>query len=816
MKLVVIVQESSIGGLRVLKNLLFSIKQINSKIELTCYVQPLTINMPSYEYKKETYNFLKNNGIKLKKITNWSSLGHSLNSYDFILFFWPYFVTLPTGIHKDYYFIVQDLTLFYNFGFVGYGYENEETIRQFKTFFTKKGHAICPSQYGREDLKRRFFVENEIEVIHWAAFQNEIPSSSAINESEILKKFNLYNTSYFIYPTNNSTHKNNQLCFGIVNNLNKYKKNIKCVLVGYGTKKISGNIFENSALEFGIQNIVGLGIVTDLELYVLIKNSVCLITTTFAEGACGPATDAWLFGTPTILSNISVLKEYAKFYGMKSFFASPYNSNDYSKTISYIYNSKEKLEKIIEHNKKHIQDYSWRSVAKKYISLFNKKERSPNVFDYKIALCLDYKTPLSIKKEGHGIYLMNLMTNLLKKHNILFEIWCYSFNLNNFKSDFSNLINKYPNNFCFNCELPEDNYTFSFKRKIALVVRSLYFLFFNKPQTLNKIKLMNYRESKKKLSLKNAIKQKSTANAVIIPHYALESGIFFDCNKYLIVHDLFTVILENLFKKTIPNIKKYNICLKKNLLKYSNSRAHFIVPTKYAKDNELLKFVPRVNQNNIHIINFPSLIDNVDSIKLVDLDNLKMKHKFSQHYIFMASQNRPNKNWEIILQALFLLKKQGIQINFITTGKLKDYYPTFKLAKKLNILDLIIEVDYLQKDELYTLYKNSTAVISSSIIEGLGITSQILEGLKIGNIPIIAVKSLGIQQYLEANNLSFDDIDLNWINLDDYQKLAEILIDIIKHRHKHIEKQKGILNKLNFNSWENVADKYINILSRTK
>ena len=99
-------------------------------------------------------------------------------------------------------------------------------------------------------------------------------------------------------------------------------------------------------------------------------------------------------------------------------------------------------------------------------------------------------------------------------------------------------------------------------------------------------------------------------------------------------------------------------------------------------------------------------------------------------------------------------------------------------------------------------------VVATTIIEGIGMSGQIMEALKIGGIPVIHGISDGLPDAFASRGLSLQSMDLNWFEKYDYETLAEKIIDVLDNPQKHIEKQKHIIEKFCALNWKDTADKY--------
>lgn len=827
MKIAVVAQRFSIGGYRVLYRLLSAIK--NNEITLfLCSQDP--VSKICINTDKTIMDSLKNNGIKIEEIEDWDKLSKRINNFDIALFYWPFYCFCPKNIKIPFYFLIHDLTSLYDFAlpFCDSVYLKSNLI----SFLENGGIPIVLSEYGKKDFFNFFGNVIEPKVIHWSIFSNKI-SCSDEEENKILKKFNLESKKYFIYPTNTSLHKNIQLCVGITDIVKKKYPGIACVLCGYGTESLTGNVrythIDKRNSDF--YNIYGLGVVSDEELYVLIKNAICLITTTFAEGGCGPASDAWVFGTPTVISDIPVLREYSELFGVKTEFASPFNANEFADKIIDIKENPDKYLKIVEYNKKAIvENYTWKNVAKQYLDIFKNYVKD---YKYKKWLAVDltflFQINVTMGREGFIVYTKHLLDALLRNSKYLnLEIWCYSYNVEHYQRIFKDLIDKYAGRIKFCDEkLYETDYCVNVIHKKKNLKYHLKSAFYNCCYAVTKN--IRYRQKRQKMKdkliqnglnyllqeklLQKSIQVFSRASYCYIPFVNLKAGKYFSCPKFLQIHDLFTMIPEitKLFTLLAPNINKDNQKVVDNLNEYAKLNTKFITSNIFTRDEEILKYTD-IKKNNVNVVTFPPMIRYFSESDSITEKEIMHKYKIDGNYMFYPSQNRPNKNLIVLLKALKELKDEGIIVKLVTTGRIDSYPLCLEFVKQNKVEDLIIEIGMIPESDLCALYKYSTLSVVTTKIEGLGMPGQTLEALSLGNVPVICSKCLGVKESLESVGLNFETADLNWFEPDDYKDLTKKIQDVLADPNKHIKKQKNIISCYTKRTWDDVAKDYLKLI----
>lgn len=107
-------------------------------------------------------------------------------------------------------------------------------------------------------------------------------------------------------------------------------------------------------------------------------------------------------------------------------------------------------------------------------------------------------------------------------------------------------------------------------------------------------------------------------------------------------------------------------------------------------------------------------------------------------FIISVGSLTPRKNWQHLLEALFLLKNQGIEVPLVAVGTGKSDYSRQLRSKagQLGIRVFWLE-QHLSTRDLALLYRRAAALVYPSVFEGFGI--PILEAMTVG-IPVVTTR----------------------------------------------------------------------------
>lgn len=389
-------------------------------------------------------------------------------------------------------------------------------------------------------------------------------------------------------------------------------------------------------------------------------------------------------------------------------------------------------------------------------------------------IAIDYSFSNVMKHSAReGIFKWNIffLEALFRKFNSLsVEFWCIEANLEEFKSVHQNIIDKY-------------------KKRVSFITGA---------------------------DIKDLIVkvQSTEADVVFVDFVLLAASHYVQKPTVFMLHDLLTIPLRDLFFEQVPTIDKINEEVLKNLSLYVKNGTNFVTSSSYIRNEHLFKYIKSVDPKKTTVIPFPPMIKTFQVENILSKNDFKSKFKISGAYIPYASQNRPNKNLIVFLRALKRLMDKKIKIQLVTTGTIRHNAQNTKYVNENNLQNMIIETGALSEADLYALYKYADMVVVPTIIEGLGMTGQCLEALKIGNIPVIHSKSWGMKESLESVGLSMKKADLNWFDLEDDETLANKIIDVLENPQSHIEKQKHIIDYYTKCTWDDTACAFMKVFKK--
>ncbi|MDY5684135.1 MAG: glycosyltransferase family 1 protein [Treponema sp.] len=226
-------------------------------------------------------------------------------------------------------------------------------------------------------------------------------------------------------------------------------------------------------------------------------------------------------------------------------------------------------------------------------------------------------------------------------------------------------------------------------------------------------------------------------------------------------------------------------------------KASYIITGNEEGKQEILQNY-NVNPQKIFISSFPVA-------KFCKGEEIHPDFELPEYYFFYPAQFWPHKNHIRIVQAVKLLKDQGIDVTVYFTGadKGNKSYIEEKI-KELNLSDNIKFTGFLKDEELKYLYSHATAMIFASLMGPNNMPP--IEATYL-NCPVIITDLNGHKEQLGDSALYFDG--LNSVDLADKMKMIlkdENLRDNLKQRQQDLKENFADINY--FDKIKTVLDEF--------
>ena len=204
-------------------------------------------------------------------------------------------------------------------------------------------------------------------------------------------------------------------------------------------------------------------------------------------------------------------------------------------------------------------------------------------------------------------------------------------------------------------------------------------------------------------------------------------------------------------------------------IKFMLMNCNTLIVSSQAVADDFAKFFTLPKSLKIKVFHFVSIVNVADGM---DIPQLRVKYNLPIRYFMISNQFPKHKNHKILFKTLILLKKQGLSVHFVITGRMPSE-TTSNYGKELHDLinnnylqDQISLVGVIPRNEQLALMKFSQAVIQPSLFEGW---STVIEDAKSLQVPVIASDIPANKEQLSHTGTYFNPQNEN--------QLADILID---------------------------------------
>jgi len=261
--------------------------------------------------------------------------------------------------------------------------------------------------------------------------------------------------------------------------------------------------------------------------------------------------------------------------------------------------------------------------------------------------------------------------------------------------------------------------------------------------------------------------------------------------------------LVGLEQFTLPNIFKWYdriyFCIMTPLF---CRRANAIIVMTNTGKKDLIKYL-NVNSNKIKVI-YGSYHKRFEVKKNIEnLLVIKQKYNLPEKYIFFIGGITPLKNFSNVIKAFKIIKKK-VPVRLVVAGfKRWKYAKDIDLINKLNLQNDVINLGFIQDDDLPYLYNLAQCLIFPSLYEGFGI--PILEAQACG-CPVITSKTGCTPEVSGGAALLVDPYNC--------EEIAQAIYDILNNRDLR-EKliANGLENVKNF-SWSKTAEQTLQLFKK--
>ena len=392
------------GGMRFMTNLVIHLKKVKPQIDIVVFcnkqkidglgiVELLEYNKVKVKQLNATLKANKTNGkIKralnfvLRKIgfsfseINWEAeLLHEIEQnskqFDIAYFPWPYLIP-NVKVHCPKVATFHDFNFKYFWGVPIFGKQMLDSLNLDIKKWLSDTTPVVSTNFMKSELQKFYPEVKNVNVVHLSSL-NICHDVKDANDN--FEKFSfLMNKPFIICPIHMTVHKNIGNIIAAASTVNKDGLKARFLFTGSNSAIVNGKSnylgLDTTAKE--MQDVFGLGYITDGEMNFLLRNAFAVLNASLYEAGNGVGLDAWSLGIPVIQSSIPAFQEHIELQGFKAFTFDPRNPNEIANAIIDCLNNNALRKEFVAESLTASKNVKWSTTASQYLSIFEKLIKS--------------------------------------------------------------------------------------------------------------------------------------------------------------------------------------------------------------------------------------------------------------------------------------------------------------------------------------------------------------------------------------------------------------------------------------------------------
>ena len=158
-----------------------------------------------------------------------------------------------------------------------------------------------------------------------------------------------------------------------------------------------------------------------------------------------------------------------------------------------------------------------------------------------------------------------------------------------------------------------------------------------------------------------------------------------------------------------------------------------VTPTRWAAEDVIANL--QVPRRKVAVVAGASPLSVYGEPNAADLERVRVARRLPDEFVLYPAQTWPHKNHLALVDALALLKRDGLRIDAVCAGWQNDFFPTIEArAREAGVADQLCFTGHLLGPELTALYRLARALVFPSLFEGWGF--PVLEAFSAG-VPVV-------------------------------------------------------------------------------
>lgn len=397
-----------------------------------------------------------------------------------------------------------------------------------------------------------------------------------------------------------------------------------------------------------------------------------------------------------------------------------------------------------------------------------------------------YEIP-NLNREGVSRFIGYMMGALSKNYNVKFEAWCYSFN----EKEVEIICDTVPSDKLK--IITEKNW----KDKFDISV-----------DDIKKIGVVDCANDNL-----NVVARRFSKSDIMIPVIIyLDNVIGTGKQIFVPAHDVAVADRFNDFIAEDKNYKFRNEDITARMGNYAKYNAKFMCISKTVCETQVLKYIRNIKPEDTKVIYIPAIIPKDLEHKILPVEELKKRFNIPGRFFFYPTQIRPYKNITLLIKALAILVKKYKDLSLVLTGNPNDVPEVEMLIRENGLEEKIILVKGVNEQELYSLYKHSSAVPIPTLCEG-GFPLQAIEAMAMGS-PAVLSDIPNVRERIDCFGLTIENCGLCTFDPYDEHDFAQKLQFSLEDRDEVVMNQNTFSEKLLSYTWDDASKEYYDFFCR--
>ncbi len=260
---------------------------------------------------------------------------------------------------------------------------------------------------------------------------------------------------------------------------------------------------------------------------------------------------------------------------------------------------------------------------------------------------------------------------------------------------------------------------------------------------------------KEQLFLKRLI-QKAGVEIMHFPHWNVP--LFYNAPFVVTIHDLLLLHYPTRKASTLSPLRYFikNIAFRAVLKHAILAARHIVVPSNYTRQDVLDTF--GVAPQKISTI-YLAPHQTTSTTSAADIQRVRTRYSLTQPYVLYVGVSFPHKNLEFLLRSWKRLKERyHLPHQLVLSGKNNYFYSRLMHSAAARACPSLVYTDFVQDQDLPTLYAGATLFVTPSQYEGFGLPG--LEAMQYG-VPVASSNATCLPEILGSAALYFNPSDEN-------------------------------------------------------